>query len=98
MDHDFFVVDPEFKRTFDYVGELLVVMVMLGNDAPLLEEHPRQHDFLANHELPLKQRIQILQRDGVPWNVLGCWTTGGVFGDSTLGTRVRFGAGGTFRL
>ena len=52
------------------VGQLLVVMAVLRDDASLLQQHARQHDFLSDHELPLQKRIQVFQRNRMPRNVL----------------------------
>src|SRR5579862_2294501 len=39
MHYDFFAVNPKLKRAVENVGQLLVVVAMLGNDASLLQEH-----------------------------------------------------------
>ena len=41
-------------------------MAVLGNDAAFLEQHARQHDFLAPHHLPLQQRIEFFEQAGRP--------------------------------
>jgi len=51
------------------------VVAVLGDDTALFQEHARQHNFLADDELALQQRVQIFQRNGVPGNILqlGFW-------------------------
>src|SRR5712672_1838431 len=64
-------------------------MTMLGNDAALLQKHASQHYFLTNHELPLQQRVQFFERNGMPGNVLMLGLAGRMFGYGSLGTGVR---------
>jgi hypothetical protein len=54
---DFFAVDPELQCAIKDVGELLVVMAVLGHDASFFQEHARQHNLLPDDELPLKKGI-----------------------------------------
>ena len=70
VDDDFFAVDPELERAFENVGELLVVVAVLGDDAAFLQQHASQHDFLADDELALQERVKVFERDGAPGDVL----------------------------
>ena len=54
---DLFAIDPELQRPIEDVSQLLVVMAVFGNDASLFQEHAGQHDFLADNELTLQQRV-----------------------------------------
>jgi len=68
--NDFAAIDPELESAFENVGELLVVVAVLGDDASFFEQHARQHNVLAYHELALQQRVEVFERNGVPRNVL----------------------------
>src|SRR5882762_2926047 len=70
VDNDDATIDPELQRALEDVGQLLVVVAVLGHDAALLQQYPRNHDFLADHKLPLEQRVQVFQLDGTPGNML----------------------------
>jgi hypothetical protein len=70
IDHDDATVDPELQCAFQDVGELLVVMAVLGDDAALLEQDAGDHDFLADYELALEQGVQVFEFDCAPWDVL----------------------------
>src|SRR5260370_13109199 len=59
MDHDLLAVNPELQRTVEDVSQLLVVMAVLRDNASFLQQHARQHDFLANHKLTLQERLEI---------------------------------------
>ena len=50
---DLFAVDPELESAFEDVGELLVVMAVLGDDASFFQKDAGEHDFLADDELAL---------------------------------------------
>ncbi len=45
-------------------------MAVLGDDAAFFQEHAGQHNFLADDELALQERVEVFERDGVPGNVL----------------------------
>jgi hypothetical protein len=53
VDNDLLAVNPELQRSIQNVGELFVMVAVLGNNAALFQQHTREHNFLANHELPL---------------------------------------------
>jgi hypothetical protein len=91
VDNDFLTVDPELQRSVENVSELFVMVAVLGNDATFFKEHARQHNFLADDELPSQQWIQIFERNGVPGNVLVLGFAGRVFGDGALRARVGLG-------
>jgi hypothetical protein len=57
VDNNFLAVDPELQGAVEDVSQLLVVVAMLGNNAPFLEQHSSHHYFLADYELPLQQRV-----------------------------------------
>jgi hypothetical protein len=91
MDDDFFAVDPELERTVQDVGELFVVVAVLGDDASFFQEHARQHDFLSDDELALQERLEVFERNGVPGDVLQRGRRlGGAVGTGSRG--FRFGA------
>ncbi len=56
------------------------MVAVLGDDAAFLQQHARQHNFLADDELALQQRIEIFERDRVPGDVLQLVLAGRVFG------------------
>src|SRR5580765_3115637 len=70
VNDNFFAVDIELERALDDVGQLLVVMAVKRDNTSLLEQHAGQHDLLSNHKLALQERIEILQRNHVPGDVL----------------------------
>src|SRR5712692_6187010 len=67
---DFFAVNGEFQRAFEDVGNLLIVMRMHGHVRTLLEQHARQHDFVADHHFTVDQRIELLAFHVFPGDVL----------------------------
>jgi hypothetical protein len=87
--HNFLAVDPELQRTIENVGELLIMMAMLGHDAALFQQHASYHNLLTDHELPLQQRVQIFQRNRVPRDVLQLGLASRLFGDGTPPARFR---------
>ena len=70
FDDDDLAVDPEFKRAFQDVGDLFVLVAVLGDDAAFLEEDAGEHHIFANNEVALKERVEVLKRDGFPGDVL----------------------------
>ena len=88
MHDDLFSVDPEFQSAIEDVSELLVVVAVLGNDAAFFEQHARQHNFLANDELPMQERFQFFERDSVPRDILQRGLKGRMFADGALRSRV----------
>ncbi len=70
FDNDDLAVDPEFQSAFEDVGDLLVLMAVLGNDAAFFEQDAGEHHIFADHEVTLEERVQILERDGLPGDVL----------------------------
>lgn len=80
VDHDLPAVDPELQGAIEDIGNLFVVMAMLGHDATLLQQDASHHDVLADHEMTLQQGIEILDRHRAPWDVLqACSWPGGTF-------------------
>jgi hypothetical protein len=51
VDHLLLVADPEPQRALHHVAELLVLVVVLGRTAARRQEHLRQRDLVAAHEL-----------------------------------------------
>ena len=96
--HDFLIIDPELECALDDVRQLLVVMRVLRDDTSFLEQHACQHDFLADHKLALQQRVQVFQRNRVPWNVLQTGRGRRVFADRALGASMRLSARACSRL
>jgi len=80
VDHDFLAVDPEFERSFENVGELLVVVVVFRDDAAFFEQHASEHDALADYELALQEGLEVFERNGVPRDVLQRGFGGNAFG------------------
>ena len=70
--HDFFAVDPELQGAGEYHAELLIHVTMHGHDTTFSEEKTRQHDVLANDELPLEKRIDYLALYLIPHPMLHC--------------------------
>ena len=58
--------DDEVKRTFENVGDLLVVVAVHGYDAAFAEEDAGEHHLLANDELAVEQGIQLFEFDVIP--------------------------------
>lgn len=67
---DFFSVDPELERAIKNVGDLLVVMAVLGNDASFFQQNASQHDVLADDEMAPQKRIEVFDFDRAPRDVL----------------------------
>jgi hypothetical protein len=64
-------------------------MAVLGNNTSFFQQHSRQHNFLAHNELALQERVQILEWNPVPGDVLQLCLGSGVFSDGALRTRMR---------
>jgi hypothetical protein len=95
VDDDFFAVYPKLERAFEDVGELFVGMAVLGDDASFFQEDAGEHDFLADDELALQERVEVFERDSVPGDVLerhrrGDGTFGAGFRGGGFRTRFRF--------
>ncbi len=69
-DDDFAAIDGKFQGAFENVGNLLVVMVVQRDVRAFLQQHARQHDFVADHHLAVDERIQLLAFDIFPCNML----------------------------
>jgi len=63
-------INPKLQCAFKNIGNLLVGMAVFGHDTALLQEDARQHDVLPHDEMPLQKRIQVLERDRAPGNML----------------------------
>src|SRR4029077_19041082 len=50
---DHFAVNPELERSFENIGDLLVVVTMFRHDAALFQQYTCEHHFLTNHKLTL---------------------------------------------
>ena len=68
--HQFLAINPELERAVKDVGDLLVVVAVLWDDAALLQQHAGQHHVFADDEVTLEERIQVLQFDRIPRDVL----------------------------
>ena len=88
VNHDFFAVNPELKSTIKDIGQLLVVVAVLGHDASLLQQHARHHDLLSDDKLPLQEWIEFFEGNCVPGNVLQDSAAACVFDDGALGAGV----------
>jgi hypothetical protein len=51
------------------VRDLFIVMLVQGHDASFLEQHAGNHDLIANHKLPVKERVQSFPGQFIPANV-----------------------------
>jgi hypothetical protein len=60
VDHDFFAVDPELEGAFEDIGDLLIVVAVQGDNAALLHEDAGDHDVLADYQLALQERVEVL--------------------------------------
>ena len=78
MHRDLLAVNSELERAIEDISQLLVVMAVLRHDAAFFQQHARHHNLLPDDELPLQQRIEFFERDGVPGNVLQRSGGGGV--------------------
>ncbi len=62
------IVSTEYEThlTFDYLGNLLVVMIMHGNSKTILEIDPSHGDILAGHNATLHTLIYSFEFDLLP--------------------------------
>src|SRR5271165_5729846 len=67
-------------------------MTVHGNNAALAQEDTRHHNAVTHHKLALQQRIQILQLDRAPGNVLQLDLAGSALRHSTTTRPTGFGA------
>jgi hypothetical protein len=69
-DDDFAAIDGKFQGAFEDVGYLLVVVVMQRDVRAFLQQHARQHDFVADDHFAVDERIQLLTLDVFPYDML----------------------------
>ena len=69
-DDDLLAVNGKLKSTFEYVCDLLVVVVMLRDVRTFLELDTGEHDFIANDHLAIDERVELLAVDIFPGDVL----------------------------
>jgi hypothetical protein len=64
-----FVAEEEAEGAFGDVGDLLVGVLMAGNEAAFLEDDAGEHGLLARDELAGEERVELFGRDVGPAGV-----------------------------
>jgi hypothetical protein len=90
VDHNLLAVNPKLQRPVENVCKLFVVVAVLGNNAPFLKKHSREHNFLTDYKLPLQQRVQIFERNRVPGNELQLRLSGSMLGNGAMSPGMGF--------
>src|SRR6202049_5007050 len=67
--HNLFATDGEFKRAFENISQLLIVMVVQRNMRAFLHQHARQHNLVAHQHFPIDLRIEVFALHVLPRGV-----------------------------
>ncbi len=63
---DLLAADREAQRAVEHVGQLFVLVRVLGDDAAFVQEHVGEHDPLARHEPAVELWVEAIPGDVLP--------------------------------